>query len=233
MVEIGGRPILWHIMNTYAHHGFRDFVLCLGYKGEVIKEYFFNYALRCCDFTVDLRDGRCDFHGKNSIPNWRVALVDTGQETLTGGRVKRIRSHIDSEDFFLTYGDGVTDLNIADTLRFHRTHGKIGTVTGVAPPSRYGELFIEGDRVLAFQEKPKSGGSINGGYFVFNRRIFERIADGDRTVLEREPLESLAQEDQLRVYPHNGFWQCMDTYRDYRFLEDMWASGKAPWAVAD
>ena len=233
MVEIGGRPILWHIMSTYAHHGLNDFILCLGYRGGVIKEYFFNYAQRSCDFTVDLRAGSCEFHGTDAIPDWRVTLVETGQETLTGGRVKRIEPHIREKDFLLTYGDGVTDLDVSDTVRFHKEHGCIGTVTGVSPPSRYGELFIDGERVLAFQEKPETVGSINGGYFVFNRAIFDYLPDGDNTVLEREPLERLAADNQLRVYHHTGFWQCMDTYRDYRFLEKLWLSGNPPWKVTN
>ena len=234
MVEIGGQPILWHIMRTYSFYGFRDFILCLGYKGEVIREYFYQYAMRSCNFTVNLRTAECEFHGQNEIPDWRITLVDTGQETMTGARVKRIEKYIDEELFFLTYGDGLTDLNIRDTLKFHRSHGKTGTVTGVSPPSRYGELYIEGDRVLSFKEKPeRMDGSINGGYFVFSRRFFDYLENREDCILERTPLKRLAEDGELRVYHHSGFWQCMDTFRDYNFLERLWESGQAPWIVPD
>jgi len=232
MVEIGGRPILWHIMRTYASYGFNDFVLCLGYKGEVIKEYFYHYAMQNCNFTVDLRSGECEFHGNSQVPDWRVTLVDTGAETMTGARVKKIGKYIEGEHFFLTYGDGVTDLDIKEVLEFHESHGRIGTVTGVSPPSRYGELHIDKDRVLSFKEKPQTtDGSINGGYFVFSKEFFEYLDDSDDSVLEREPMERLAMDDQLRIYHHKGFWQCMDTFRDYKFLEELWRSGNAPWKV--
>jgi glucose-1-phosphate cytidylyltransferase len=234
MVEIGGQPILWHIMRTYAFYGFNDFILCLGYKGEVIREYFYQYAVQKCDFTVNLRTGECEFYGKREIPDWRVTLVDTGDESMTGARVKRIEKFIDGDLFFLTYGDGLTDLNIRDTLNFHQANGKIGTVTGVSPPSRYGELIFEGNRVLSFQEKPENMGSqINGGYFVFSKEVFSYLDDKDDCVLEREPLERLARDDQLRVYSHTGFWQCMDTFRDYTFLKKIWQSGQACWKVQD
>lgn len=231
MVQIGGKPILWHIMNTYAFYGFQDFILCLGYMGEVIREYFYHYAAHNSDFTVNLRTGQYEFHNNGDVPDWRITLVDTGDETMTGGRVKKIERFIDGENFFLTYGDGVTDLNIQKTLDFHIEHGLTGTVTGVVPPSQYGVLHIEKDRVLSFSEKPKTGSSINGGYFVFSKRIFEYLEDNDDCILERAPLEKMAMDDQLRVYHHDGFWQCMDTYRDYSFLEKFWKSGNAPWKV--
>ena len=226
MVEIGERPILWHIMKAYARSGFNDFVLCLGYKGEIIKEYFYHYAVRNCNLTVNLRDGSASFYGRESIPDWRITMVETGAETMTGARIKRIEPYIDGDTFFLTYGDGVTDLNIKNVLEFHESHGRIGTVTGVSPPSRYGELHIEKNRVLSFKEKPeRAEGSINGGYFVFSRDFFAYLDEKEDCVLEREPLERLAGDDQLRVYHHSGFWQCMDTYRDYKFLESLWRSG--------
>ena len=234
MVEVGGQPILWHIMKTYAYYGFRNFILCLGYKGEVIREYFYEYAVRRRDFTINMRTGECEFHGEREAPDWRVTLVDTGEEAMTGARVKRIEEYIEDDFFFLTYGDGLTDLNIRDTLEFHKSGGKIGTVTGVSPPSRYGELHIEGNHVLSFQEKPDTtGNQINGGYFVFSRRFFEYLETQDDCVLEKVPLEKLAEDDELRVYHHTGFWQCMDTYRDYMFLKKIWQSGQAPWKVPD
>lgn len=233
MIEIGGRPILWHIMKTYAFYGFKNFILCLGYKGEVIREYFHQYAIQNRNFTIDLRTGECQYHGSNEIPDWCVTLVDTGDETMTGGRVKKIEKYIDQDLFLLTYGDGLTDLNISETLNFHKSHGKIGTVTGVSPPSRYGELFIEGDLVSSFKEKPKTTCSkINGGYFVFSKRFFEYLEDREDCVLEKEPLQTLGADGQLNVFQHQGFWQCMDTYRDYKFLTDLWEKGNAPWKVA-
>ena len=234
MVEIGGHPILWHIMRTYAHYGFNEFVLCLGYMGEVIREYFYHYTIRNSDFTLDLSRGSIEFHGTQQIPNWRITFVDTGAETMTGGRVKKIEPYITEDTFLLTYGDGVTDLNISNSLDFHNNHGLIGTITGVSPPSRYGELLIEDDKVLSFAEKPeKKHDFINGGYFIFSKKIFDYLTDKDDCVLEREPLEKIARDGQLRVYQHHGFWQCMDTFRDYKFLENLWKSGHAPWRVND
>ena len=234
MVEIGGHPILWHIMRTYAYYNFNDFILCLGYKGDVIREYFYQYAMRNSNFTINLRSGECEFHRQEEIPDWRVTLVDTGQETLTGGRVKKIEPYIDGDEFFLTYGDGLSDINITESLEFHRSHGKIATITGVSPPSRYGELFIQGDHVKSFQEKPENdNGRINGGYFVFSRKLFDYLEDREDCILEREPLERLAAEGQLCVKQHHGFWQCMDTYRDYTYLNKMWQSGQAPWNISD
>jgi glucose-1-phosphate cytidylyltransferase len=234
MVEIGGHPILWHIMLTYAYYGYNDFVLCLGYKGDVIREYFYHYAIQNRNFTINLRSGECKFHRHEEIPDWRVTLVDTGQETLTGGRVKKIEPYIDDDEFFLTYGDGLSDINITESLEFHRSHGKVATVTGVSPPSRYGELFIQGDHVKSFQEKSEnSNGRINGGYFVFSRKLFDYLEDREDCILEREPLEKLAVEGELCVKQHNGFWQCMDTYRDYKYLNNMWQKGQVPWEISD
>lgn len=232
MVEIGGRPILWHIMKTYAHYGYRDFILCLGYKGEVIKQYFYNYEVLSNDFTVDLRSGEIVVHKTNDEHGWRVTLADTGLTAKTGSRVKRVQRYLDSDLFMVTYGDGVTDLDLRRLVAFHQDHGKIGTVTGVSPPSRYGELLIAGERVMAFREKPQDGGSvINGGYFVFKRAFLDHLSAGDECVLEREPLERLAKDGELMVYSHTGFWQCMDTYRDMEYLKGLWNGGEAPWKV--
>jgi glucose-1-phosphate cytidylyltransferase len=234
MVEIGGKPILWHIMKTYAHHGFRDFVLCLGYKGEVIKRFFTEYDLLANDLTVTLGAGgtSVEVHRGENDHDWRVTLADTGTNAKTGARVKRAQRYVDSDLFLLTYGDGVTDLDIRRLVEFQRSHGRIGTVTGVVPPSRYGELSIQGDRILAFREKPaEAGSSINGGYFVFTRSFFDYLSDQDDCVLEREPLERLAKDGELMVYTHRGFWQCMDTFRDLEFLKGLWERGDAPWKV--
>jgi len=234
MVEVGGKPVVWHIMKTFAHHGFNDFVLCLGYKGEVIKNYFLNYESLNNDFTIDLGTGKRELHSARNEDNWRVTLVDTGLNTMTGGRVKRVEPYIDGDRFMLTYGDGVTDLNINELLDFHEKSGKIGTVTGVSPPSHYGELGINGQQVVSFREKPQSQGSfISGGYFVLNREFFKYLSDDENCVLEREPLERLTEEGQLSVYTHRGFWQCMDTYRDYLFLNELWEQDKATWKVWD
>ncbi len=234
MVEIGGRPILWHIMQTYAHYGFREFLLCLGYKGEVIKRFFAEYELLTNDLTVTLSRGgsAVQVHRTADEHDWRVTLADTGLEAKTGARVKRVQRYVDSDIFLLTYGDGVTDLDLTRLVAFHRAHGKVGTLTGVTPPSRYGELAIQGDRVLTFREKPEgSGEAINGGYFVFSRRFFDYLSDHDECVLEREPLERLAKDGELMVYRHRGFWQCMDTQRDLEFLKGLWDRGEAPWKV--
>lgn len=232
MVEIGGRPILWHIMRTFAHHGYRDFVLCLGYKGEQIKNFFCNYEVLTNDVTVDLGTGALTFQQGDRRPDWRVTLADTGLQAKTGARVKRVQRYVDSDLFMLTYGDGVTDLDLRRLEAFHRSHGRIGTVTGVFPPSRYGELNIVGDRVLTFREKPDEAGSvISGGYFVFSRRFFDFLRDEDDCVLEREPLERLAKDGELMVHTHRGFWQCMDTPRDLEYLKELWAGGAPPWRV--
>jgi len=233
MIPIGGQPVLWHIMNTYSQQGFNDFILCLGYKGDVIREYFYNYGRHNSDFTVDLNTGDVLFHNHGNNPDWRVTLVETGLNTMTGSRVKRVERYVESQDFFLTYGDGLTDLDIGRTLTFHKTHKKIGTVVGVSPPSQYGVLHISGDRVLSFSEKPaKMSNKINGGYFVFSQRIFNYLQGEGQCILEKEPLESLACDNELMVYHHDGFWQCMDTFRDYNFLSEMWESGNPPWVIS-
>jgi glucose-1-phosphate cytidylyltransferase len=229
MIEIGGRPILWHIMRLYAHHGFNDFVVCLGYRGYVVKEYFANYVLHNADLTVDLASGTIEYHATKHEP-WKVTLVETGDETMTGGRLKRVAPYLDpSEPFFLTYGDGVSDVDLAALLAFHKAHGKDATITAVAPPGRFGALEIRDGRVERFVEKPPvDQGLINGGYFVLNPSVIDRI-DGDPTIWEREPLEGLAADSQLMAYRHDGFWAAMDTLRDKNILEGLWASGEAPW----
>ena len=229
MIEIGGRPILWHIMTLYSHYGFNDFIVCLGYKGYVVKEYFSNYVLHNADLTVDLARGVTEYHATKHEP-WRVTLVDTGEGTMTGGRVKRVAPYLDKDEpFFLTYGDGVADVDLAALAAFHRSHGKDATVTAVAPPGRYGALQIENGLVQRFIEKPPGdNGLINGGFFVLQPRVLDRIADAS-TIFEQEPLEGLARDNQLAAYPHDGFWAAMDTLRDKNNLEALWASGEAPW----
>jgi glucose-1-phosphate cytidylyltransferase len=231
MVEIGGRPILWHIMKIYAHHGLTDFVVCLGYKGYVIKVYFANYFLHMCDVTFDLANNQLEVHHSHAEP-WKVTLVDTGEATQTGGRVKRVASYLGhDEPFLLTYGDGVADINIRELIAFHQTSGRLATVTGVQPPGRFGSLELEGDRATGFREKPTGdGGWINGGFFVLSRQVLDYV-DGDATVWEKEPMEKLARTGQLGVYLHRGFWQPMDTLRDRSQLEAMWAAGNAPWKM--
>lgn len=228
MVSIGGRPILWHIMRTYAHYGHKDFFLALGYKAELIKEYFLNYRSVNSDFTVDLGTGAVLPHQTDDA-DWRVTLVQTGLESMTGGRVKRLQSFIGDEPFMLTYGDGVADIDLNALLDFHRRHGKMVTVTAVRPGARFGELMIASDQVKSFQEKPQMGqGWINGGYFVIEPKFFDLISS-DSMILEREPLEEAARMGELMAFSHEGFWQCMDTKRDRDFLEAIWSSGKAPW----
>ena len=230
LVEIGGRPILWHIMKTYAYYGFDEFVLCLGYKGDMIKRYFLDYRWLSSDFTIELGSRQVDLLNDQVESGWKVSLVDTGLEAMTGARLKRIEPYVDGPEFMVTYGDGVTDLDVKDLLRFHRSHGKIGTVTGVSPPSRYGDLGIHGDQVVSFREKPQATeGSISGGYFVFNRAFFEYLSEDDSCVLERAPLQRLSADGELKAYQHPGFWQCMDTYRDFTYLNEIWSSGQAPW----
>jgi glucose-1-phosphate cytidylyltransferase len=237
MVEIGGRPILWHIMNLYAFHGFQDFILCLGYKAQVIKEYFLNYRAMTSDFTVQLgaTDGICWHSDNASVEQWRVTLADTGEETMTGARICRAAKYLDPHDesFMVTYGDGLSDVNLLALLDFHRNHGKLATVTGVHPPSRFGELECDGDKVRAFGEKPQTGqGLINGGFFCFRRRFLEYLSGSPDCVLERGPLESCTADGELRVYRHSGYWQCMDTYRDWLSFEQQWQSGSAPWKLS-
>ncbi len=229
MVEIGGRPILWHIMKMYEHYGHTDFMLALGYKGEVIKDYFLNYHARLSDVTVHLKSGHADYSNPTA-EDWNVSLVDTGANTMTGGRLLRLRPYLQSGGtFMLTYGDGVSDVDISALLAFHRSHGRMATVTAVRPPVRFGELAIDEMRVTEFQEKPQAGeGWINGGFFVFEPGIFDLISD-DSILLEREPLEQLAERGELMAYHHQNYWQCMDTVRDKHALEELWAEGKAPW----
>ncbi|KWT82462.1 glucose-1-phosphate cytidylyltransferase [Candidatus Magnetominusculus xianensis] len=234
MVEIGHMPILMHIMKCYAHYGYKEFVLCLGYKGEQIKDYFYRYEMLTTDFTIDLHNKDVTFHPRNAMQyeGWKITLADTGLNAMTGARLRRVEKYVSGDLFMLTYGDGVTNLNINELLDFHKCHGKIGTVTGVVPPSRYGELLIEQDRVVSFMEKPDAVGSaISGGYFVFSREFFNYLDDGDGCVLEKLPLERLAKEGQLKVFHHKGFWQCMDTFRDYNYLKDMWERGNPPWKL--
>jgi glucose-1-phosphate cytidylyltransferase len=229
MIEIGGRPILWHIMKLFSHYGFNDFIICLGYKGYVVKEYFSNYVLHNADLTVDLAKGSIEYHATNHEP-WKVTLVDTGEETMTGGRVKRVAKYLTpGEPFFLTYGDGVADVDLAALAAFHKAHGKDATVTAVAPPGRYGALEIHDDTVQRFIEKPPGdNGLINGGFFVLDPKVVSRI-DADDTIWEQGPLMGLAADGQLGAYRHEGFWAAMDTLRDKNVLEAMWASGEAPW----
>ena len=231
MIEIGGKPILWHIMKLYSAHGVNDFVICCGYRGYMIKEYFANYFLHMSDVTFDMRHNDMEVHQRNAEP-WRVTLVDTGEETLTGGRLKRVADYIrDEEAFCFTYGDGVADVDIARQIAFHRQHGKLATVTAVQPPGRYGALNIEGDRVAGFTEKPRGdGGLINGGFFVLSPKCLDLIAD-DRCSWEGPPLTQLAEQAQLMAFAHQGFWQPMDTLRDKNYLEALWDSGKAPWKI--
>lgn len=230
MVEIGGRPILWHIMKIYEHHGFREFMLALGYKGELIKDYFLNYHARLSDLTVHLKSGRAEYSNPTA-EDWQVSLLDTGADTMTGGRLLRLRPHLQSSGtFMLTYGDGVADVDIPALLSFHRTHGRLATVTAVRPSARFGGLLIGKGRVQDFKEKPQSGeGWINGGFFVFEPGVFDYLSD-DATVLEQAPLENLARDGQLMAYQHSGYWQCMDTVRDRDRLQAAWESGLAPWA---
>lgn len=230
MIEIGGRPILWHIMKLFYHHGVSEFVICLGYKGYVIKEFFVNYGLHLSDITVDVASGSVDVHARRG-ENWRVALIETGTSSMTGGRLKRVRDFLGDEDFLMTYGDGVADIDIGRLLAFHGAGGRLATVTAVTPPGRFGALDIAAGRVTSFREKPAGDGArINGGYFVLSPRVLDLI-EGDDTVWERGPMEALAAQGQLGAYIHEGFWHAMDTLRDKIQLEAMWAKGEAPWRV--
>jgi len=228
MVEIGGKPILWHIMKGYSAHGIKDFILCLGYKGYLVKEYFANYYLHTCDVSFDIAGNSMEVH-QSSAEDWRVTLVDTGEATQTGGRLKRVARYLDDEEFCLTYGDGVSDLDIAEVIAFHREEGVLATVTAVQPPGRWGAMELDGRRIRGFEEKPVGdGGWVNGGFFVVSPRVLELIA-GDATVWEREPLQTLAAEGQLASFRHPGFWWAMDTLRDRNHLEGLWTAGEAPW----
>jgi glucose-1-phosphate cytidylyltransferase len=231
MIEIGGRPILWHIMKIYSAHGVNDFIICCGYKGYIIKEYFANYFLHMSDVTFDMTSNQMKVHQQNAEP-WRVTLVDTGDNSMTGGRLKRVSHYLQDEDVFcFTYGDGVADIDVAASIEFHRKHGKWATVTAVQPPGRYGAIKRDGDAVVGFIEKPRGdGGLINGGFFVLSPKVFELIED-DRTSWEGAPLSQLAKMGQMMAFQHQGFWQPMDTLRDKTQLEDLWASGRAPWKV--
>ncbi len=231
MIEIGGKPILWHIMKIYSAHGANDFVICCGYKGYVIKEYFANYFLHMSDITFDMADNSVVVHQRHAEP-WRVTLVDTGENTQTGGRLKRVADYIKNEEAFcFTYGDGVSNLNVRSAIEFHRSHGKLATVTAVGPPGRYGALELAGEQVTGFIEKPRGdGGLINGGFFVLSPRCLD-LVEGDGTSWERSPLIRLTAMEQLMAFEHRGFWQPMDTLRDKTMLEELWASGKAPWKI--
>ncbi len=231
MIEIGGMPILWHIMKIYSHHGINDFVICCGYKGYIIKEYFANYFLHTSDVTFDMRNNSMQVHQQSAEP-WRVTLIDTGEETMTGGRLRRVAPYLkDEEAFCFTYGDGVSDVNIAELIAFHKAQKVKATLTATLPPGRFGALDMQGDKVRTFKEKPKGdGGMINGGFFVLSPAVLD-LLDGDDCIWERVPLETLAERGELAAYQHHGFWQAMDTLRDKTHLEELWQSGQAPWRV--
>ncbi|MCO5339404.1 MULTISPECIES: glucose-1-phosphate cytidylyltransferase [Delftia] len=231
MVEVGGKPILWHIMKIYSHHGINDFIICCGYKGYQIKEYFANYFLHMSDVTFDMRNNEMQVHQQRVEP-WRVTLVDTGDHTMTGGRLLRVAAHLkDEEAFCMTYGDGVGDIDIAASIAFHRRHGKVATMTATYPPGRFGAVAIQASRVTQFKEKPKGdGGLINGGFFVLSPRVLD-LLDNDQTVWEQAPLTQLAEQGDLMAFEHEGFWQPMDTLRDKQKLEELWEHGQAPWKI--
>lgn len=232
MIEIGGKPILWHIMKLYSHYGINDFIICLGYKGYIIKEYFANYFLHMSDVTFDMTNNQMQTHNNSAEP-WKVTLIDTGDNSMTGGRLKRVREYIkEEESFCFTYGDGVSDINIRDLIEFHKSHGKLATLSAVTPPGRFGALEINADNTInSFKEKPKGDGAkINGGFFVLSPKVLDLI-DGDQCTWEQEPLETLATSNELVAYTHNGFWQPMDTLRDKTHLESLWQENKAPWRI--
>lgn len=233
LVEVGNRPILWHIMKTYSYYGFKDFVLCLGYKGDLIKDYFLNYEAMNNDFTISLGNrNMVTFHNSHFEKDWNVTLVNTGDRTQTGGRIKKIEEYVDGETFMVTYGDGVGNINIKDLLEFHKKNETVGTLTGVHPASRFGELLVKGKNIVRFNEKPLvSEGFVNGGYFVFKKKFFSYLSSDDDCALEADPLEKLAACGQLNVYKHEGFWQCMDTQRELDILNDLWKKDKAYWKV--
>ena len=231
MVEIGEHPILWHIMKTYAVHGYSDFVVCLGYKGDIIRDYFLNYHVRNCDVTVTLGKSDLEIHSNHEEDGWRVTLADTGKQTMTGGRLKRIRRYLNDERFMVTYGDGVADIDVARLVAFHSSHGKLATVTAVRPQSRYGELVVDRGGVRLFREKPQiEQGWVNGGFFVFEPSTLD-LVDGDEDALESGMLARLAEREQLAAYHHEGFWQCMDTFREVQMLNEMWNQRQSPWAT--
>lgn len=231
MIEIGGKPIIWHIMKMYSHHGINDFIICCGYKGYIIKEYFANYFLHMSDVTFDMVNNRMEVH-QQKVESWKVTLIDTGEDTLTGGRLKRVADYIKNEEFFcLTYGDGVSNVDISASIAFHRRHGKLATVTAVQPPGRYGALERLGERVTGFTEKPRGdGGFINGGFFVLSPKVIDFI-EGDHSGWEGEPLAMLTKMGEIMAFEHRGFWYPMDTLRDKNYLEDLWDSGNAPWKL--
>lgn len=233
MVEIGGKPILWHIMKIYSHYGIKDFVLSLGYKGEMIKEYFYNYEILTNDFTIELGNKKnIEMHSNNEEKDWRITLADTGDKALKGARLKRVQQYVNDDTFMLTYGDGVAEVDINALLAFHKKHGKLATVTGINPAARFGELKIKGNQVESFSEKPRDGeGLINGGFFVFNKGIFDYLSADENCDLEIGPLEKIAGEGQLMAYKHRGFWACMDTIRDMEYLNKLWVEGNAEWKV--
>jgi len=232
MVKIGNKPILWHIMKIYAYYGFEDFVICLGYKGEMIKEYFLNYENMNNDFTIDLNQSDVKIHNREEKEDWKVTLADTGEDSQTGARVKKIEKYIDGDTFMLTYGDGVAHINIKELLQFHKNHGKIGTMTGVHPSSRFGEFSVIDNKITKFSEKPQTKEDlINGGFFVFNTAFFDYLSDKDRCILEQEPLENLAFDGELMLYHNENFWQCVDTYRELEHLNEYWKQKKPPWKV--
>lgn len=231
MVEIGGKPILWHIMKHYSHYGINEFVILLGYKAYVIKEYFANYWLHQSDVTIDTAKNQVEVHN-NSSENWKITLVDTGLDTMTGGRIKRAEKFIGQETFLLTYGDGLSDININELISFHREHKKTMTLSAIQPDGRFGALNMENNKVISFMEKPKGDGAwINGGFFVCEPKVFQYIKNGDQTIFERQPMEDMAKDQQLYAYHHNGFWRCMDTLRDKQQLNEMWEKGQAKWKI--
>jgi len=230
MIEIGGKPILWHIMKIYSYYGINEFIICCGYKGYLIKEYFANYFLHSSDMTIDLVENETIIHSNSSEP-WRVTLVDTGNDTMTGGRLKRVKNYLDKEDFCFTYGDGLSDINIRDLINFHKSHKKLATTTAVLPPGRFGSLELEEDKILSFKEKPDGDGSwINGGFFVLSPKVIDYI-DNDQTIWERDPMERIASDNQMRAFFHKNFWQPMDTLRDKNNLEELWRTNSAPWRL--
>ncbi len=232
MVQVAGKPIIWHIMKTYAHYGIKEFVICLGYKGHVIKDYFMHYESNCNDFTVNLGKSSIEFHNKHDELDWKVTLVDTGLNTLKGGRLKRIESYLDEDINLLTYGDGVADVNIGDLIEFHKDEGKMVTISGVHPPARFGELIAEGNVLTSFEEKSQtSQGLINGGYMVFNKELLDHLTEDESCDLESGVLEKLAEDGKIAVYKHNGLWACMDTERDLNYLEKIWKDNMAFWKV--
>ena len=232
MIEIGSKPLLWHIMKIYSAHGVNDFIICLGYKGYMIKEYFANYYLHASDVTFDLVNNKMDIH-QNSTEPWRVTLIDTGDDTMTGGRLKKVQAYLDNEDFCFTYGDGVSNVNIRELIAFHKERGTLATLTAVQPPGRFGALNMEQHKIVRFEEKPRGdSGWVNGGFFVLSPRVLDYI-EGDETVWERGPMERLAKDGNFSAFVHRGFWQPMDTLRDKNLLEELWQSGKAPWKIWD